>query len=255
MYDIEMHEPTADFVQCWLAAAKHLDRVGDGSLSWMKSRPTPPFLDHMSFRIGNQLFFVRVVDVSGELEVPGGLEGLRHIAESSGGVPCLMPMRASAGNWSPASSGWGLVHADSQLPMDPLSCVTDEKTIMTDWELQDFAVQITRDYIVEELGGDLMSTNSNPEVDPSIWFAGNEGPEWVVVRAVRYPANPAALPYNLSDIAKNCARLSDKGHFASLEVANAENSFEHNDVDNTLPLWRGHKLLVAFDGLVPAMTH
>ena len=100
-----------------------------------------------------------------------------------------------------------------------------------------------------------MSTNSDPEVNPSIWFVGKDGPEWVVVRAVRYPTNPAALPDNLSDIAKNCARLSEKGHFASFQVANAESFTEHDDEDDIFPLWRGHKLRAFFDGLVPALTH
>jgi hypothetical protein len=139
--------------------------------------------------------------------------------------------------------------------MNPLSYVTDEKIVMTDWELQDFAVQITKDYIVEQLGGDLMSSNSDPDVNPSIWFEGKDGPEWVVVRAVRYPAKAAALPDNLSDIAKSCSRLSEKGHFASFQVANAESSAEYDDADNFLPLWRGHKLQAVFDGLVPAVTH
>jgi hypothetical protein len=29
-----------------------------------------------------------------------------------------------------------------------------------------------------------MSWQGNPSVDPSIWFVGDSGPEWVVVRAV-----------------------------------------------------------------------
>ena len=97
---------------------------------------------------------------------------------------------------------------------------------MIDWEVQDFAVQVVRDYIVGKLGRGLMSSQGNPEVDPSIWFVGEDGPEWVVVRAVKYPEKEAALPKNIADIAADCARLSTIGHFASVSVANSKDPFD-----------------------------
>ena len=75
--------------------------------SWLKANLTPPFLEHLSFRLGNQNFFLRIEDVEGKLEVPGNREGLLAIAEGCKGYPCLMPMRQRAEGWAEAT-GWGI---------------------------------------------------------------------------------------------------------------------------------------------------
>jgi len=123
---------------------------------------------------------------------------------------------------------------------------------MTDWELHDFAVQVVRDYIVEKLGHELMSSQGDPRVDPSIWFVGEDGPEWVLVRAVKFPEKEASFPINIADIVANCAHLSSVGHFASVAVANSEDPFDPSGKVPPLPLWRGHGMAVRFGGLLPA---
>lgn len=61
-----------------------------------------------------------------------------------------------------------------------------------------------------------MSSHSNPQVDPNIWFVADmaRGPEWVVVRAARFPERRAERPANLDAIARNVAHMSRRGHFA-----------------------------------------
>lgn len=77
MYQIEMQEMSEDFFQCWKAAGNHLNsRVDAGIRSWLRAHPYPPFLEHLSFRLGNQLFFVRVEDVGGKVLGPGSVRGL-----------------------------------------------------------------------------------------------------------------------------------------------------------------------------------
>ena len=77
-----MAEVTEDFAKCWQAAGIHLDKKFDGGIhSWIKSNLTPPFLEHLSFRLGNQLFFIRIEDVDEQLETPGSIEGLNTIAK------------------------------------------------------------------------------------------------------------------------------------------------------------------------------
>ena len=133
--------------------------------------------------------------------------------------------------------------------------VSDEKIEMSDWELQDFAVQIVREQLEKE-GRKIMSWQGNPDVDPSLWFVGNHGPEWVVVRAARYPERDASPPANWSRIAESCARMSKTGHFASVAVANAEDSFDPAKGSPT-PLWRGHGMVVRYSGLSegPSVKH
>src|SRR5215217_3275827 len=109
MHEIEMHEPSEEFARCWQAAGQHIQRQVQGSInSWLKASLNPPFLEHLSFRLGNQLFFVRVEDVEGRLEVPGTREGLLMIARECKGHACIMPMREKAGTWSPEVpvGGW-----------------------------------------------------------------------------------------------------------------------------------------------------
>ena len=76
MYAIKMHEPSEEFARCWNAAGTHLSvSAQDGFLSWLKADLTPPFLEHLSFRMGNQLFFDRIDDVDKNLRGPGNPGG------------------------------------------------------------------------------------------------------------------------------------------------------------------------------------
>jgi hypothetical protein len=246
MHDIEMHEVSDEFARCWQAAGRHIQIQAQGPLhSWLKANLNPPFFEHLSFRLGNQLFFIRIEDLDGRLSVPGSRDGLLFVADGCRGRPCIMPMRFRAGVWAPEGTGWGLVDPRKGTAVDPVRLVTDERIEISDWELQDFAVQIVRDHL-EKTGRKLMSWQSNPDVSPSIWFVGESGPEWVVVRAVRRPKTKADPPADWNQIVERCARISKAGHFASVAVANADDSF---DASGALPLWRGHAMTARFEGL------
>jgi len=270
MHEIEMHTVSEDFADCWRVAGSHLQSQShDAKLSWLKASLTPPFLEHLSFRIGNQLFFVRVVDVDDKVIGPGNPNGFRTIADGCRGHACLMPMRKTKksflptgnkaskwGKWGTDAPGWGLVNPVTNAPVEPLELVSDENVEMTNWEIHDFAVQIVRDHVTEELGHELMSSQGNPRVDPSIWFVGDGGPEWVVVRATRYPQKDAPRPANLPDIVstnreqgKQNWNLEPKGHFASVSFANSDDPFDPENNASPTPLWRGHGTTVSFSGL------
>jgi len=251
MYDIEMQEMSPEFLKCWQAAGKHLNKQVQGGIQfWLRAHPYPPFLEHLSFRLGNQLFFIRLEDIDGKVKGPGTIRGLHSIAEGNGGHACLMPMKKKflGSAWVTDRKGWGLIDATNKEPIDPYSLVTDEKIQMTSWELQDMAVQVVRDYL-EKQGYQLMSWQGNPDVDPTIWFIGeSKGPEWVVVRAIRYPEDSAERPKNWTAIADQCKAMSQIGHFASVAIASSEQPFESED-EQPVPLWRGHGMHVRFTGL------
>lgn len=147
-------------------------------------------------------------------------------------------MRKRGGEWEAALPGWGLQDAKTQKPINPPAEISDQKIEMTDWELQDFAVQIARQQIEKE-GYELMSWQSNPGVDPSIWFVGNDGPEWVIVKTARYPQKDAELPANWRTVAENCSRMSKRGNFASVSVACMQTMSEDGK------LYRGYGRTVA----------
>lgn len=251
MFDIEMQKMSPEFFDCWKAAALYLDKqAGEGELSWLRAHPYPPYLEHLSFRIGNQLFFVRVKDVDEKVEGPGTLEDLITAADGNNGHACVMPMKknATGEEWIPDTGGWGLIDASTGNPVDPRSLVTNEKIEMTPWEMHDMAVQVVREYL-ENKGYQLMSWQTNPEVDPSIWFIGDsKGPEWVVVRATRYPEAHVPPPENWEAIANNCTGISEAGYFASVALAGSEQKFESED-EEAVPLCRGDSMYIQFPGL------
>ena len=91
---------------------------------------------------------------------------------------------------------------------------------MTAWELQSFAVQVVRDQLTQE-GRRLMSWTDNPELNPSLWFVGDAGPEWVVIRAARYPENEAPRPANFATIQQTFEARGFQCHFASVAFADS----------------------------------
>lgn len=251
MYEIEMNVMSDAFFPCWEAAGTHLDKQVDGGIrSWLRGHPNPPFLEHLSFRLGNQVFFIRVEDVDGHVRGPGNPLGFITAAKMASGIACVLPMRKKrfGGDWVADMPGWGLLDPHTRRPINPVAMVTDQKIKMTPWEVHDMAVQIVRDYL-DEQGYKLMSWQGNPEVDPSIWFIGqSKQPEWVVVRSAVFPANCAERPTNWEGIAANCAKMSSVGHFASVAMVSVEQPFE-SSVEAAVPLWRGHGVHVRFTGL------
>ncbi len=250
VYDVEMHRVSEEFARCYQAAHRHIDIQAQGRLfSWLRVSLYPPFLEHLSFRLGNQLLFIRFEDVEGQLEVPGSRKGLQAIAEGCKGHACLMPMRRRGGTWAPDASGWRFLDAQTGVPIDPVALITDERIEMTDWELHDAAVQAVRDELQKD-GKRLMSWTGDPRLDPAIWFVGDAGPEWIVVRAARYPAPTENPPAHWKQIAERSAKLGKEGTFLSLSVASSPDAFDPGGAVLPEPLWRGHKMFVRFEELV-----
>lgn len=175
MREITMADPSRDFLAMWSAAGNHIQSFfEDGLKSWLKVEPRPPFPEHLSFRLGNQVFFIRFEDVDERAEVPGNREGLLMVAEGWNSYPCLMPMHRSLRGWEPDRPGWGMIDLRDGKSINPSMLVTDDPVAMTDWELLDFAVQVVR-HDLKERGYEIMSSNSTPEVDPNIRCRHGEG--------------------------------------------------------------------------------
>ena len=248
MFEIEMTEVSNSFKKCWLAAGDLIDsQEHPFQFGWLKADLNPPFLEHLSFRLENQLFFIRIDDVDGKIKGPGNPNGFKIIANDCKGFPCRIPMKYHDDIWKPVLPDWGLVDDNTGKSINPVSLITEEKIEMTNWEMHDFAVQVVRDHVIEELGFQLMSSQGNPSVDPSIWFVGETGPEWIVVRSSKLPSHQASHPSNLDDISSRCSEISDIGNFASVILINAEETFE--EFNSPLSLWRGHGIHVSFQGL------
>lgn len=80
---------------------------------------------------------------------------------------------------------------------------------MPDWEFQDFAVQIVKDSLIAQCKK-VTSWHGNPAGHPSLWFVGEDGLEWVSVKAARYPERDCVITDNISEIKENFKRLVKK---------------------------------------------
>ena len=248
MYDVVQEEPSEDFKRAWQAAGRHLRPLGGDSFSWLRANLNPPMAEHLSFRVGNQIFFVFVEAAEFQYERTNDL--FMEVSREANAVPCIMPMTERLTSYEPSLSGWGLIHAETKIPVNPPDLVSDELVEMTDWELHDFAVQVVRSKLSGD-GRSVFSAQSSRDIDPSIWYEDGGDSYWVVVREARHPDVQAAMPGNIDDIADGCSRMGRAGFFASVVVANYDDPFdpEAKANGNFLPLYRGHAMSVKYEGL------
>lgn len=248
MYRVEQEEPSKDFKEAWSTAGRHIQSQAGTGLSWIRATLDSPLAEHLSFRIGNQMFFVFIE--AAELKYELGKQLFSKVCSMAGAIPCLMPMEKWLGKWRPKYGGWGLLDASSKRQINPLDFVSDELIEMTDWELHDFAIQIVSS-VLEKEGKKVFSKQSCTEIDPSIWFQDKAGPHYVIVRAGRYPSTELPLPDNISEIKQACLAVSKSGYFAAVIFANSQDPFDANAKSNRnfLPLYRGHGMYPKFTGL------
>ena len=248
MYRVEQAEPTEEFKQAWRAAGRHIQNQADSGFNWLRANLNPPIAEHLSFRIGNQIFFVFVEAAEFDYQVDSKL--FESACKQANAIPCLMSMSKSLGKWQPQQQGWGFINTASSKVINPLDCVSNELIEMTDWELHDFAIQIVCSAL-QKKGKNVFSKQPFREIDPSIWFEDELGLHYVVVRAARHPHTHIALPKNITDIKNSCLNISRSGFFAPVILANSENPFDPNckSNGNYLPLYRGHGIFPTYRGL------
>ena len=166
-YEIEPFEITPDFEQCWATAGRHLDlRVRDAGAAWLRAE-LPPFREHLSFALGNQLFFIQIMDVDHPHNGWVQNSRLQSAVTDAQGIACLMPMRMTGQDWHPVQKGWGLVDAQTLQPINPFDLVTDEPVLMTPWEIHDVGIQVVRNFL-KDSGWTIASWQTDLNVDPSI---------------------------------------------------------------------------------------
>jgi hypothetical protein len=248
MYEVNQEPAGEQFRGAWRAAGRHLQRRGEGGISWLRADLAPPLAEHLSFRLGNQLFFV-FIEVRGEGNGPSSKElFLRNAAEATA-LPVVLLMESVGGDFQPVHGEWGLRDARTDRTIDPPALVSSELIEMSDWEVHDFAIQIVASQIAKSAGS-VLSKQPSLQMDPSVWFRDKDGPAYVVVRSARFPVTEAQRPANRTAIMASCATLSRRGYFASVAVANAEQQTPPAS-EGAVPLYRGHGMVVRFDGLEP----
>ena len=250
MHRIDQNEPSEEFQTAWKAARVHIQNQCVEGIYWIRARLEGPLIEHLSFRIGNQLFFVFVE--AAEFSLSDFSSAFLDYSCHANAIPCVFSMTKRFGVYHPVKSGWGLVHARTKRQIDPIQLVSDELIEISDWELQDFSVNLVMSKLEAE-GKFVYSTCSDPELHPSLWFVEAEKHYWVVVKGRRYPSSRVESKETLSKIAASIATTESSGYLAYVTVANSDDPFDYDAEQNGnfLPLYRGHGMVTKYNGLEP----
>ena len=176
--------PNEDFLEAFGAARGRIEDAAAESgarLVWIRSEPLPPFLEHLSFSVGEKVYAVRLTGVP---DAPGTPAGLSHAALGLGAQMCVMPMRNVGRGWESVNRGWGLLDAMTGKAVDPALPGSHEEIPFSDWELNAFALEAVKDRL-RESGARILSACADPEVFPSLWYEENGEKKWVVAHALR----------------------------------------------------------------------
>ena len=251
MYPIDRPNPTQFFVDvrklvgCWLQ--EEMEKT-DGA-HWLKTILTYPCFEHLSIAYKNQVFCILIEIINEHTKKSYLPDQYKHnlIKECNKNnlIPCIYkvyvdnPLNPAYNTLKPISKGWNLYHAVTEELLDIKNIVSDLPIAMSEWEMHDFAIQIVRDYIVNQLHFPVLSYQNILGIDPQLWFEDeNKNKKFVVVRYTKYPENRAIKPENIRAIKNNCSGYD--GYFASV-------AFHGEKVPDIL--YRGDKAYLVFEGL------
>ena len=242
MYEVDATRADDEFIEMWNAAGQFLQSCEkEVILRWLRADPLPPFLEHMSFTIGNQIFHIRVEDVDQDIQAPGSLDGFRLLTNKTGGVPCVLWMERVNEQWKPVDAGWGLRNAFDNEVVNPAELVTGNDIEITDWELHDLGVGIAKQHL-ESLG--IKVTERiwwDPEITPALWFEGEDSLEWVIVDVTRYPNEPPPVDQDrLQQHIESFGKMGrPHGHHIGVSIASIEERFDPENFPIS-PIYRSY---------------
>lgn len=252
MYDIDRPEPSRFFVDTrklvgnWLQ--QRMNQIK--GTRWIKGYLTYPAFEHLSFSYKNQIFCV-VVDIIDENTKKSCLPDktknlLIKECEKNNLIPCLYkvlvdnPQNPSYNTLKQYSDGWNLFDARNNELIIPERLGADNLVEMSKWELNDFAIQIVREYITDNLKLKILSYQNIIGIDPQLWFMDdNQQKHFVIVRYAMYPNKEAPKPNNISSIQTKCKEYD--GFFASVAFCSKG--------ENPSVLYRGQESYISFTGL------
>lgn len=225
---------------------------------WIKAEFTWPSFDHLTFGYGNQVFSVVVELLDGGQSLLTEQERRRctEAASAFGLVPCSFAVDVRT--MRPASGGWNLAHLVTGRPVIPVEQVTAAPIEMSEWELQNFAIQVVRGYIEKDLGGKVDSFCDVVGIDPQIWFKDSRGAKcWVIVRHLRKVVGDEKNQWIGHEKKSVSLRMCD-GFFAAVCIASASPVLKDaagnvvplsERYSGRAPLWRCDPFHVKFEGL------
>jgi hypothetical protein len=243
---------------------KSVNSSYDG-FKWIKAELTYPSFDNLTFAYKNSVFSVviELIDDKGSSFTKQQKDRLLIACEENNLIPCTFRLnfKEKSDNFisklmgnkeqldyelKPIKQGWNLYDARTSQEIDPLYLASNEKTLMSEWELSNFAIQVVRNDLEKE-GNQILSFCDLPEVNPQIWFKNKKGETgWVIVKHIKNEnekdykewvgledRNPQLKPYD--------------GYFASVQLVPSVGWIGVSEFPTDL--FRGDGMYVNYKGL------
>lgn len=258
--DARNYQPTQDFIDCYSVVINHLIIKSDNALVLQKYHPAPPFLEHLSFHLGNQSFFVRLYDINGELEEPGNQDGTFKAGKLFNGIACYIAVDKVDGEWTIAADGWGMfLHKDrapdfpNDKPINPPTLITDEKIPLNDAEYHYKAVLGMMEMLSDKFpDARFHPPNYYRSSVPHLLMHQPDKPyqEAFIIFTYRSPKDASENDKRKKNIEETKANLMDFGFKTYvLDVVLFSEREIGKDTDEIIPINRGEAYISTFNKL------
>lgn len=155
--------------------------------AWLRKELTSPSFDDMNFSYKNKVFSL-LIDLKNKDKniLPEHRKIIfNKVCLENDLIPCVFPIDVQ--NLTPINREWNLFHSLTNKSIDPLEVASDEKTPMSKWEFNNFAIFQVMQFICKQ-GLIIHSFCDAPDILPQIWFQDKDGkPSWVIVKYALYP--------------------------------------------------------------------
>lgn len=168
----------------------------DSGFSWLRKELTSPSFDDMNFSFKNQVFSLLVeLKDNGRNILPENRKKIfQEICSQNNLVPCIFPIDVKT--LTPLGKNWNLFHLITNEAINPITMASNEKVLMSEWELNNFAIC----QVMQSINKERMKIHSfcdSPGITPQIWFEDKQGkPAWVIVKYALYPTSPDKIIVN-----------------------------------------------------------
>lgn len=198
-YPIDRPDASAIFLRARHIAGEYLEQqielhggfsyTSSGYFKWIKAELTYPSFDNFTLAYKNKIFSIAIdiIDNDNKGTLPRSFrERLVLECKNHDLIPCLFPIKMR--DLSPLYRGWNLIAPFSHEYIDPILLASDELSLMSDWEKNNFAIQIVRNYLSQKKMK-LLSFCGLLGIRPQIWFEDSENrKKWVYVKNSQYPS-------------------------------------------------------------------
>jgi len=237
---LERPNKTKDY---WIAR----DKVGHflqnrfnkhNGFKWIRVEPMSPKFDDMSFAYKNKIFSV-LIDIKNSIHetlTKKERDTFLNECTSNNLIPCIFPINTNDDLSLIDNEKWNLYDIRTNELVNPITVATDEKIVMSEYELNNMAIEIVKDY-VRKRKMQIGSYNDILGIMPQIWFKDeNQETSWIYVTY--------SISKNFDDSSSTLEKLIKgmpqfNGYLAQVGLICA---------DSKLP-YRGSGFYIKFDGI------